>query len=152
MISICFEQSDVLKDNDYPLMDEVTSGVQRTIFSSLELNEWNKKLEKLRDLNDDWNGYATPAPSYASVVTAKAFLSAILAMDFEPSRLAPSVSGGIGITHKKDSRRVYVECFNDGVVCVLFSDGETAPVSRRVKPSSLAFKGLTREIREYLDA
>jgi hypothetical protein len=125
---------------------------QRTVFSSLELNEWDKRLERLRDLGDDWNGYATPAPSNASIVTAKAFLSAVLAMGLEPSRLAPSASGGVGITHKKRSRRAYVEFFNDGDVCVLFSDGESAPRSRRVGPSSLGFKGLSEEIREYLDA
>ena len=162
MNHIDFEQTDYSSlVNNYQLMGTVSVGPmatirvmtesQVTIHVSLDLNVWNRKLEQLRSLGDAWNGYDSPAPSNASIVTAKAFLST-LGTDFEPSRLAPSVSGGIGITHKKGTRRVYVEFFNDGDVCVLFSDGETPPRSRRVKPSQVYFKRLTEEIREYLDA
>jgi hypothetical protein len=131
---------------------QVAPEFQVTINANIDFNVWNKKLEQLRNLGNDWNGYATPAPSDAAIVTAKAFLSAFLGTDFEPSRLAPSVSGGVGITHKNRSRRVYVEFFNDGDVCVLFSDGESDPRSRRVKPAYGKFEGLIDEIREYLDA
>ena len=117
-----------------------------------QLNVWNDKLEQLRNLGENWDGYATPAPSGTAIVTARSFLSSVLEVDFEPSRLAPSVAGGVGITHKKRGRRVYVEFFNDGEVCALFSDGETAPKSRRVTPEYDHFQDLAREIREYLDA
>jgi len=151
MYTTCIEQF-IVSGDDHPPMTTMAAEFQVTFLASLDLNVWNNKLEKLRNLGDDWNGYASPAPSRTAVVTAKAFLSAVLAMDFKPSRIAPSVSGGIGITHRKGSRRVYVEFFNDGEVCVLSSDGESAPRSWSVKPSSLNFKGLTKEIREYLDA
>lgn len=141
-----------IKNRESEVAAEVVTEYQIIENLRQDFNSWSVKLEQLRGLADDWNGYGTLAPSEAAIVTAKAFLSKVLGSGSEPSRLAPSVTGGVGITHKKLRRRVYVEFFNDGDVCALFSDGETAPRSRRVKPGYGGFKELSQGIREYLDA
>ncbi len=160
--SINFEHSYLMSDGILRPIAAMIPGIesqrhavsefQESINASYDFNVWNIKLERLRNLGESWSGYGTPPPSDAAIVTAKAFLARLIGTDFEPSRLAPSVAGGVGITHKKRGRRVYVEFFNDGEVCSLFSDGETDPRSRRVKPGYGPFQDLAREIREYLDA
>jgi len=113
---------------------------------------WHQKLEQLERLNEGWNGYSAPAPSKKAVVTARGFLSNILSEKIEPSRLAPSAVGGVGITHKRNKKRVYVEFFNNGEICALFSDNESPPQSKRIDPSYERFRELINEIQDYLDA
>jgi hypothetical protein len=119
---------------------------------SLDTNKWSSKLDWIQKLESGWNGYSSPAPSRTAVVTARRFLASLLAKAYEPYRIAPSAEGGVGITHKRKNRRVYVEFFNDGEVFALFSDGESEPRSERVNQDADQFRDLIAKIREYLDA
>jgi hypothetical protein len=126
--------------------------IRYVINQSIEINVWQEKLEQLSSLSQGWNGYDAPPPSNGAINTAKGFLTHLLGGDKGPSRLAPSAVGGVGITHKNNNRRVYVEFFNDGGACVLFSDNETVPESIRVTPGYMEFRELVEQIRAYLDA
>ena len=150
-------QSDVTAST-IPL--EITAGprgpanpqVQIVISQSHDLSKWNNSLDQMRRLQEGWNGYSAPAPSGAAILTARSFLSNLLKEHYEPSRLAPSAVGGVGITHKKEKRKVYVEFYNKGEVCALFSDNESSPLSKRIEPGYNEFRALIEEIRDYLDA
>lgn len=113
---------------------------------------WRAKLTGMERLVEGWNGYSAPAPSKAALVTAHGFLSNLANARFEPSRVAPSAVGGVGITHKRTHRRVYVEFFNEGAVCALFSDNESEPRSKQVKAGYHEFREFIKEIKEYLNA
>jgi hypothetical protein len=119
-----------------------------------EINTWQQRLDQLNQLKQGWNGYDAPAPSHQAVTTAKEFLTQLVNVpgSIEPSRVAPSSVGGVGITCKKRDRRVYIEFFNDGEVCVLFSDNTSEPQSERVEPVPSIFAGLIKRIEDYLDA
>ena len=93
----------------------------------------------------------SPAPSNTAILTARGFLFNSLDKKIEPSRLAPSAVGGVGITHKRNKKRVYVEFFNNGEIS-LFSDNESALRSKRIKSSYDRFRELIKEIQDYLDA
>jgi hypothetical protein len=125
---------------------------QVTISESVDSSKWGVKLEHMRKLKAGWNGYSAQPPSHSAIVTAKSFLYALLDERSEPSRVAPSAEGGVGVTHKGKRRRVYVEFFNDGQVLALFSDGKSHPKSERINPGTDQFRALTKKIREYLDA
>lgn len=122
------------------------------IEKTYDLNQWSRKLDKMERLEEGWNGYSAPAPSALAIRTARRFLSRLLAEPYEPTRVAPSSVGGVGFTHKKGNRRVYVEFFNDGQVYALFSDNEVAPRSQRVQPDFHQFRELIGQIKGYLDA
>ena len=113
---------------------------------------WRMKLLQLRRLRDGWNGYAAPAPSERAIDTANSFLDLLLRAKHKPKRLAPSVVGGVAVTQRSGSRKIYVEFFNDGKVFALFSDGSSEPVSKEVVPGYQSFKALLKEMQEYLDA
>src|SRR5262249_11493105 len=109
-------------------------------------------LDQMQQLAVGWNGYSAPVPSRVALLTARSFLSTLLNEKYEPSRVAPSAVGGVGITHKRNGRRVYGEVFNSGDGYALFSANASAPQSERIKPEPDRFRELIRRIREYLDA
>ena len=94
----------------------------------------------MRTLKDGWNGYSAPAPSRAALVNARSFLTTLMSVTYEPSRVSPSAVGGVGISHKKNGRRVYVEFFNDGAVFALFSDRQSEPISKQVIPADQTYR------------
>jgi hypothetical protein len=130
----------------------VSHPVQDPMIKSCEMDRWLDNLDRMCQLKEGWNGYSAPVPSRTAIVTARDFLEALSETSLEPSRVAPSVEGGVGITHKKAGRRVYVEFFNNGAICALFSDNSSAPKSERVAPYRDRFRELAARIREYLDA
>jgi hypothetical protein len=113
---------------------------------------WAVNLARMSRLPKGWNGYNAPPPSERARLIAQSFLDVLLKEDMEPSRLAPSAVGGVGLSRRKNGRKVYVEFFNDGKVFALFSDGETGPISREVELGHQHFKALVGEMRDYLDA
>jgi DNA-binding transcriptional ArsR family regulator len=112
---------------------------------------WESKFSQLRELPEGWNGYAAPAPTKTAILALKSFVDFLLRADFEPSRLAPSAVGGVAVTHRRGSKKVYVEFYNDGRVLALFSDDVSDPVIKRVDPGCESYKELIAEMRGYLD-
>src|SRR5262249_55611390 len=112
---------------------------------------WEARFSRLGELREGWNGYAAPAPSETAVLAAKRFVDLLLREDYEPSRLAPSAVGGVGVTHRHGGKSVYVEVYNDGRVLALFSDDVTEPVIKRIEPDVQSFRELIVGMRGYLD-
>jgi hypothetical protein len=117
-----------------------------------DTSKWGSKLDEMKRLQEGWNGYSAPVPSGAAIDTARSFLSILSSENYEPTKLAPSAVGGVGITRKEGGRRVYVEFFNDGEVFALFSDRKAEPVSKQVLPGDRRYRALLKEIKEYLNA
>ena len=86
---------------------------QTTVMQIYDFDKWNRNLEAMRQLQDGWNGYESTAPSNAAIVMARSFLSNQRDIT-RPSRVAPPAAGGVGVTHKHNRRRVYVEFYNNG--------------------------------------
>jgi hypothetical protein len=110
------------------------------------------QLRSFVDLADGWDSYRAPAPQSVAVSQAECFLNQLSQADILPSRLSPSVVGGIGVTFREGQRKSYVEFYNNGTVCVLFSDGESEPRTQQVESTQGGYASLLAEIREYLNA
>jgi len=80
------------------------------------------------------------------IAAARDFLTATA--DLPPDRIAASVVGGIGVTFRRNGRKVYVEFRNTGSILALFSDGTTEPVVEAVDPSD--YSGFSARARGYL--
>lgn len=131
---------------------KVTPDAMFLIEKSYDFDKWQQKLDRMSGLHSGWNGYEAPVPSSTAIATARGFLAHLLKEKYEPSRVAPSAEGGVGLAHKSGNRRVYVEFFNDGAVYALFSDSETPPSSRRINVGFQEFRDLVVQIKDYLDA
>ena len=118
------------------LMNEALAGSEGT--------GWSEKLDSFARLVRGWDGYKAETPSSDVVSAAKRFLSVT---DLPPTRVAPSVVGGVGITFKRDGRKAYLELTNAGPVSLLLSDGVGDP---HTEPVVLGDPALPAKIREFL--
>lgn len=109
-----------------------------------------RKLNSLLSLSDGWNGYSAPKPAPIAVRTAKRLLSHLIATNIVPDRIAPSSVGGVGITIKRNWKKVYVEFYNDGRACLLVS-GKGLPAQTQMLDPAVGFISVVRRIREYLN-
>ena len=105
----------------------------------------------MQTLQAGWNGYEAEPPSELALETARRFIAVLESESLPPTRVAPSVVGGVGITRKVGERRVYVEFYNDGSVHSLFAEGEEAETAA-VAPTSEGFLAIASRMRAYLDA
>lgn len=114
--------------------------------------QWFAKLESLSRLDPGWDGGTAPIPNQCSVDHAHAFVQSLQQHDFHPTRLGPSVVGGIGLSFRAPStRKVYVEFRNSGKIHSLFSDGVNRPIVQEVMPDLVGHRLAIKRIREYLD-
>jgi len=112
---------------------------------------WFDKLASLRVLKDGWNGYTAPAPNDKSIDIAQTFLQVMQLEDTEPTRVAPSAMGGVAITRRVGTRKVFVEFYNDGRVYSLFSEKSTEMQVVPVSVDSISFRALVVNMRDYLN-
>ena len=111
---------------------------------------WGGFFDKLRSyssLVNGWDGYSAPAPLHTAVARVYSFLYALRHSSLRPTRVSPSVVGGIGVTFRKGQRKSYVEFYNNGSLHALFSDGESEPRTCRVQPTPAGYGHLIMEIR-----
>lgn len=112
--------------------------------------ESEQKLALMSALAKGWDGYEAEPPSARAVSAARRVIAALERADLGPSRVAPSVVGGVGLTRKQGARRAYVEVYNDGTAHALFAEGANS----RTEPVELSAAGLAalaERVREYLN-
>ncbi len=119
-------------------------GLKAELSAMVDEEPWAAKLDSFAELVSGWDGYKAEPPSQGVIFDAKCFL---LSINQPPSRVAPSVVGGVGITFRKDGRKAYLELTNTGAVSLLLSDGVSDP---HAEPVALGDPALTGKIREYL--
>jgi hypothetical protein len=122
-----------------------------TVVRNVDWKLLYEKLESLRQLQDGWNQDGAPAPSARAIDQALIFVQAVEKDGLVPARLAASVVGGVGATFRKAKRKAYVEFYNDGAVCSLFSDGASEPIVSGVGGGADSFAQLISSIRAHLD-
>lgn len=110
----------------------------------------DERLERMRDLKRGWNGYGADPPSELASQMADRMLTMFSTGGQLVYRVAPSAVGGVGITWRDGRRKCYVECFNDGTVYQLLSDGLTEAVSVPVEMSDAAFRQVVQDGIEWV--
>ena len=103
----------------------------------------SKTLHSFKDLKPGWNGYSASPPERLALRNAEQYLCVASHFDLEPTRLAPSAVGGVGITHRRGPLKAYVEFFNNGKVHTLFSDDEKKELfTSPVDPTTKGYKSI----------
>lgn len=124
-------------------------GGSASAFPSPE-GKWEDELQKLNRLKQGWNGYDAPKPIGAAIETVRSYLQVAKGEDFEPNRLEPSVMGGVGLTHRHGTRKVYVEFYNNGTVHSLFSERAGKMQTMPVGATAEDFRRFVTRAKEYL--
>ncbi len=101
----------------------------------------SKKLDRFRALRKGWDGYQAAPPGTKPLESAEVFLDLLRQCRYMPSRLAPSVVGGVGMTFRKEGRKVYVEFSNKDTIHILFSDGVSEPIVQKMTPDLSGYSG-----------
>jgi hypothetical protein len=65
---------------------------------------WIEKLESLSKLEPGWNRQGAPAPSAEAIAAAREFIDALVNDGQEPTRVAASAVGGVGVTRQIGAR------------------------------------------------
>ena len=81
---------------------------------------------RMASLAKGWDGYDADPPTPAAIGRAKAYIDALAGRAILPSRVAPSVVGGVGVTARRFGRRVYAELRNDGKIGMLMARRDDA--------------------------
>jgi hypothetical protein len=106
-------------------------------------------LDGFAILKQGWDGYAADAPSAIAIHNAREFLHTLHIDDPSPTRIAPSVVGGVGITFRDGAKKAYVEFYNDGLTHLLYS-GAGDDVSTHPVETENGYQSLVNEIRQHL--
>jgi len=122
--------------------------VEATNLARHESTSSASSLNKLRGLEDNWNGYGSPVPNAAALENAQRVVELLHHEGRAPSRLAPSADGGVEVYLSRGTRYCSIECSNDGTIVGGVSDrqGHIQTWSSLIESSEL----ITR-IRESLD-
>lgn len=116
-------------------------------------NSMFEKLARKLDViasTTEWHEEAGPRPLADVIDAARMFLNVARQAGAMPSRIAPTVVGGIGVTFKRQYKKVYVEFRNTGSVHVLFSDGVTDPVVEKVIADVADYERLLKRANAYI--
>jgi predicted DNA-binding antitoxin AbrB/MazE fold protein len=115
-------------------------------------NPWVAKVLSFGQLAQGWNGAQAPPPTFGAIVNAARFLFALAEAGQQPTRVAPSAVGGVGITRRVGERKALVEFFNDNTANALFADDATQEMeTHAVTITPQGFRDLCGRTREYVN-
>jgi hypothetical protein len=141
----------VMPKNNSDWFDDRYKRIPRLSRCTIPLPGWMGLLYKIQILKPGWDGYDAPIPTRLAIEIARDYLFIADQLRFPPRRIEASVMGGVGITYRKDNRKVYLEFYNDGTAHSLFSDRSGRMHTMAVKPDDDEFKGFVEKAKDYLD-
>jgi hypothetical protein len=121
---------------DAAIVAKAENGARNWLGSSVSLTSpWDAKLDSMSNLKKGWNGYGADPPSLLGIEMARRFVRNLEANGLSPTRVAPSVVGGVGVTRRVGNKRAYFEFYNDGTAHVMLAEGaeaQTFPLLRLI--------------------
>ena len=114
------------------------------------ITECYRKLRELSSLSRNWDSYGAEAPNDIALNWTKEILNILSKMEFAPTRITPSVENGVGISFICDNKYADIECFNEGDILAITSDGKGDPEVWEVEANSLGITSAIEKIRVFL--
>lgn len=120
---------------------------------SSETKEWDKwfsKLASFSQLASGWDSYRAEPPSESTIRAAEGFLTFLREKGISPTKLNPSVVGGVGFTFRHGPRAVYIEFRNTGNAHAAFSDDVSEPEVIKVRQDTSGYDQVLTKAESYL--
>jgi hypothetical protein len=89
--------------------------------------DFQKQLDEIKKLPDNWNGYETSAPNSLAFHTVEEISLILHEMDFWPTQLNPSAEEGMSLTFYNNGKYGVLECYNDGNLCAAIYERDQEP-------------------------
>jgi hypothetical protein len=111
------------------------------------------KLESFRELQPGWDSYDAEPPSEKAIDNARKILHLLWSGGASsPVRIAPSVEGGVGIIFSGPGKKYAdLECFNDGEILAITSEGSLDPLVWSIGKESGSLLMSIEKIRFFLN-
>jgi len=87
-----------------------------------------KQIIKLKNLKKGWDSYDADPPNYLALTNALKILDLLFESEFSPTRIMPSVEGGISFLFIRNTKYADIECDNDGDIHAGMSDRIGEPI------------------------
>lgn len=132
--------------------DTVEKGVEMSRYSTAEVKN---RLLSIRHLKRGWDGYGATPPSQQAFDLCIDFIDVLDSCKppTNPTRLAPSVAGGIALVLGQGGQEVFIEFYSDGEVYAMFStlEEKEEPRIMRVVSTTEGFRGFIRLVESFLE-
>lgn len=91
-------------------------------------NDFYEKIIEFKKLPVGWDGYNADPPNYEALTNALKTLNRLFDLGFSPTRIMPSVEGGISFLFIRNTKYADIECDNDGDIFSGMSDRTEEPI------------------------
>jgi hypothetical protein len=107
-------------------------------------------IERLCNLDHNWDSNGASAPNEAAADHARTVVLWAGQLGVEVSAITPSAEDGIGVVFRRGNLYADIECYNDGSVLAVTSDGSGDPRVWEVGSSPAGIAEALGRIRDYL--
>lgn len=130
------------------------SATNELIYQTSKHSDWiaesYEKLKELSKLSTNWDSYGAEPPNDTALNWARETLKILSKIGFAPTRITPSVENGVGISFICGNKYADIECFNDGDIVAVISDGKGNPEVWEVEANNLEITSAIEKIRVFL--
>ena len=102
--------------------------VDQDIPRSILFNNFKQQIIELKNLSKGWDSYNANPPNYDALINSIEILNALFESQLIPTRIMPSVEGGVSFLFIKNTKYADIECDNDGDVFAGMSDRIGEPI------------------------
>lgn len=117
---------------------------------SLSPSKWGERLDSFASLVNGWDSYKASPPSKEALEASRRFLGFLEERSLEPSKLNPSVVGGVGFTFRRGRLSVYIEFCNTGNAHAMFTDGKSKPRVVKVRQDGAGYEDILTQLETHL--
>jgi hypothetical protein len=109
-----------------------------------------KQLEAAASLTRDWDSQGAEPPNMEAYELATKILALLEATSMPPTRLMPTVEGGIAISFVENLNRAVVEIYNNGEIAAATYSDQGDPIVWELESSETALLDSLSQIRVHL--
>jgi len=132
----------------------VASSLRGSAFLTMKTRfaDAREKLESTAALEPNWDTYGAEPPNETARTLVRSIITSLEANSFPPTRVMPSVEGGIGLSFVEQSNRAQIEVYNTGEIAAAIYSTLKAPETWTVPDTERSLRTTIDRIRVHLAA